>query len=430
MLGMRIAQLLVRQGCAVSLFESAPDFGGLASAWRLGDLTWDRHYHVILLSDVALRGLLDELGLEKEIRWVITRTGFYTDGRLYSMSNVMEFLQFPPLRLTDKLRLGATIFYASRISNWSRLEQIPVADWLRKYSGKRAFEKVWLPLLRAKLGENYRHTSAAFIWATIARMYAARRAGLKKEMFGYVPGGYARILERYAAKLREEGIGLITGMPAVRIGSGANGKVKVDFAGGRCAEFDGVVGTMPSHAATKLCPELSDCERQAMSAIRYMGVLCPSLLLRKPLGGYYVTNITEPAVPFTAIIEMSALVDPAEFGQRHLVYLPKYLPPDDPLFQETDEAIRTRFLEALLRIHPHIGIDDVLAFQVSRTRYVVPLTTLNYSAGVAPMKTSIPGLWLVNSTHIRNGTLNVNETLQLAHRASMLLARDPRAGAA
>ena len=45
------------------------------------------------------------------------------------------------------------------------------------------------PLLRAKLGDAYQAASAAFIWATIQRLYAARRSGLKKEMFGYVPGG-------------------------------------------------------------------------------------------------------------------------------------------------------------------------------------------------------------------------------------------------
>ena len=33
------------------------------------------------------------------------------------------------------------------------------------------------------------------------------------------------------------------------------------------------------------------------------------------------------------------------------------------------------------------------------------------------MATSLPGVYLVNSAHIVNGTLNVNETLQLAARA-------------
>src|SRR5205085_2915832 len=137
----------------------------------------------------------------------------YTDGRLYSMSNSVEFLRFPPLGLLDKIRLGATIFYASKVKNWRRLERIPVADWLESWSGRRTTQKIWLPLLRAKLGENYRHASAAFIWAIIARMYAARKTGLKKEMFGYVRGGYGRILDRYAAILRMAGVTVRTGTP-------------------------------------------------------------------------------------------------------------------------------------------------------------------------------------------------------------------------
>ena len=43
-------------------------------------------------------------------------------------------------------------------------------------------------------------------WATIARMYAARQSGLKREMFGYVRGGYARVLERFAEVLEAAGV--------------------------------------------------------------------------------------------------------------------------------------------------------------------------------------------------------------------------------
>jgi hypothetical protein len=64
--------------------------------------------------------------------------------------------------------------------------------------------------LLAKLGQSYRETSAAFIWATIARMYAARRTGLKKEMFGYVCGGYAHVLRRFAEVLEGQCVELRT----------------------------------------------------------------------------------------------------------------------------------------------------------------------------------------------------------------------------
>ena len=59
-LGMTLALRLAQQGKQVTLFEAAPSLGGLADAWQLGDITWDRHYHVTLLSDMALRKILEE----------------------------------------------------------------------------------------------------------------------------------------------------------------------------------------------------------------------------------------------------------------------------------------------------------------------------------------------------------------------------------
>ena len=135
MLGLSLALELTRLGFRTTVVEAASAPGGLASPMRIGPYTWDRFYHVTLLSDRYLRRLLDELQLSGEVHWQTAKTGFYTDGRLYSMSNVVEFLRFPPLPLVDRLRLGATIFYASKIKDWQSLESIPVADWLRKLSG-------------------------------------------------------------------------------------------------------------------------------------------------------------------------------------------------------------------------------------------------------------------------------------------------------
>jgi protoporphyrinogen oxidase len=128
-LGMTLALRLAERGDNVTIFESASEIGGLASAWQIGGVTWDKHYHVTLMSDANTRKIVEELGLGDEFRWVETKTGFYTDGHLFSMSDTMEFLAFPPLGLMDKLRLGATIFYASRVKNWKRLEKITVEKW-------------------------------------------------------------------------------------------------------------------------------------------------------------------------------------------------------------------------------------------------------------------------------------------------------------
>jgi protoporphyrinogen oxidase len=432
LLGMTLAHRLRQRGQHVTLLEGGGSLGGLATAWSLGGVVWDRHYHVILLSDAHLRALLDEIGLQAETRWSETKTGFFVDGKLHSMSNALEFLRFPPLSLPQKARLALTILYASRIRDWKRLERVSVSDWLRRWSGEKTWEKIWLPLLRAKLGDCYTRTSAAFIWATIARMYAARRTGLKREMFGHVRGGYARILDRFGEVLRRAGVDIELQAEAREVAPTADGRVGVSYAPGRRGLFDRVVLTVPAPVALRLCPKLSAAEAARLGAIEYVGIVCASLLLKRPLAGYYITNITASWVPFTAVIEMSALVDPEQFGGRTLVYLPKYASPGDPLFGRTDEEIERSFVPALCRMHPGLVADDVLAFRVSRARHVFALPTLRYSEGLPPTATSIPGVHIVNSAHIVNGTLNVNETVQLAERVlpSLMHAAGARGGAA
>src|SRR6478672_4668975 len=142
---MTLALRLREQGHDVTLFEAASEIGGLASAWQIGDVVWDKHYHVTLLSDSHTRKLVEDLGLGDEFRWVETKTGFFTDGNLMSMSDTMEFLKFPALDLVSKLRLGFTIFSASRATDWRSLEKIKVEDWLVKLSGRKTFDKIWKP---------------------------------------------------------------------------------------------------------------------------------------------------------------------------------------------------------------------------------------------------------------------------------------------
>lgn len=415
MMGLTLAHRLADRGQQVAICEAAPHFGGLTGAWNLNEVIWDRFYHVTLLSDTKLRSLLSEIGLEKEIRWVETRTGFYSDGKLYSMSNTLEFLRFPPLSLMEKLRLGGTIFLASKIKNWKRLEKVHVATWLRRWSGSATFDKIWLPLLRAKLGESYKQTSAAFIWAHISRMYKARRSGMKKEMFGYVPGGYARILHRMGEVLSAQGVRMMAGHPVESVRQTDAGLLKVDFGQGRVEQFENVVFTIPSPLIARACEDVDPRQRRRMEAVRYLGVVCASLLLKKPLSPYYVTNITDTWVPMTAVIEMSTIVDPqAELAGHSLVYLPKYVSEDDGMLLETDRQIEEKFVAALEKMYSHFSRDDIVAFRVARAKYVMALPTLDYSQRLPPIVTSVPGLYALNSAHIVKGNLNVNETISLA----------------
>jgi protoporphyrinogen oxidase len=413
MLGLTLALRLAQRGDQVTIFESAPEFGGLASAWQLGGITWDRHYHVTLASDLRLRALLAELGLEDEMQWTEVGTGFYSGGRWYPMNGALDFLRFPPLGLIDKLRLGLTILRASRIADPLPLEDTLVEHWLRKHSGDTTFERIWRPLLLAKLGDRYEQASAAFIWAIIVRLYAARRAGLGAERFGYLPGGYARLLATMQAKLESAGVILRANAPVASVEAAGSGATTVHLADGEQQQFERVVVTAAAPIAARMVPGLSSDERERLTSKLYGGIVCASLLLDEPLGPYYVSNLTDEWVPFSAVIDMSSVVDRAQWNGQALVYLPKYVKPSDPLFDESDESIEASFLAALERMYPNFSRSRVRAFRVSRVRAVFPIATLGYSRMLPPIATSLPGVYLLNSAHIVNGTLNVNETVAL-----------------
>lgn len=422
LLGMTAAFRLAQAGHAVTIFEAAAHCGGLAAPWQIGGVTWDRHYHVTLYSDTSLRALLDEIGLSAEMNWVTTATGFYTGGTLYPFSNVRDFLTFPPLSLVEKARLGATIVAASRITDWKPLERMTAVAWLTRLSGRTTVEKIWLPLLRAKLGSYADEASAAFIWAIIARMYAARRTGMKRELFGYVRGGYDRVLRRFEERLRDLGIQIETGARVDSVEPLGDGIAVV--AGGRVDRFDGALVTLASPLAARVCSSLSERERALLTGVEYQGIVCASLLAPEPLSPYYITNITDAGLPFTAVIEMTALVDRSAFGGYSLIYLPKYAAASDPIFKADDARIEREFTGALQRMHPAFDPAAVRAFRISRVPYVFPVPTVGYSDRLPPVRTGVQGLYIANSTHIVNGTLNVNETVSLANAvaADMLAA--------
>ena len=92
MLGMSIAERLGDQGEEVVLFEAGGELGGLASAWELGDVTWDRHYHVTLLSDLRTRAAFERIGRASMCRSAVSRYWTYTQLRWLFLGRRAGFL--------------------------------------------------------------------------------------------------------------------------------------------------------------------------------------------------------------------------------------------------------------------------------------------------------------------------------------------------
>ena len=423
-LGLRLAWHLAGAGAAVTVLEAAPELGGLASSWSVetadGPVAWDRFYHVLLESDQAVKALLADVGLDTEVRWTTTGTGYWAEGRVSPVSTPRDFLRLPGLSLVAKARLAATLARGTTVRDWRALERMPVQEWLTRWSGRRTFAQFWVPLLEAKLGDAWRQANAAFIWATIQRLTKARRAGIGDERFGAVPGGAGRVLAELGRGLATRGVDVRTGVRVEEITTSEAG-VELRVAGER-PSFDHAVVTTTPRVAAAMLPGLDRADAARWRAIRYQGVVCVSLVLRRPLAPYYLTYLMDD-LPFTAVVEMTTLIPPAWIGGHTLVYLPRYVAADDPLFDRADDDLVAGFLAGLDRVHPGASA-GVVGARVARAREVFPLPVLHYSERVPPIATGLDGVHLVSSAQIVNGTLNLDETVGLADAsAASLLGR-------
>lgn len=411
MMGLALAQRLSQQGHKVTVFESNKQLGGLTTHHDYGAFVWDRFYHVILPSDTELINFIKEIGLGDKLRWRKTLTGCYINRRLYSISNTIEFFSFPPLSLIGKIRLAFTLLYGSRIQNWRRLETISVEDWLLKISGKNAYEKLWQPLLLAKLGESYKRVSAVFIWSYIKRLFSARDSSSHKEQLGYVEGGYKTVFDRLSQLICAAGGEIRTGVAVEYIAPDPQRGMWIEHSGSK-EHFDKVIFTGPTNILQRIAAKDLVKVTGDRAAVEYLGVICMALVTRKPLVPYYIVNIADRQIPFTGIIGTSNLVSLKQTAGLHLTYLPKYVMSDDPLLQQTDEELRKLFFRGLRLIFPQLKNDDVVAAHINRATKMQPLQVLNYSSLVPKAVTESNDFFVLNTSQFVSDTLNNNTVVK------------------
>jgi len=410
LMGLALAERLGAAGHGVSVFERAAQPGGLATWHDFGPFTWDRFYHVILPSDTALVEFVRRIGLGGSLRWRATQTGFYVDRAFHPLSSGLDFLRFPLLGLWSKFRLAATILYCSRIRDWRPLESMTVEEFLVRHSGRATFEKMWKPLLLAKLGENYRRVSAVFIWTYVKRLFSARDAAAQKESLGYVSGGYRTVFHRLLERIAGSGGRVQLGVDVKSVRPRAGGGIEVATAAGT-ESFDKVIFTGPVNVLRTVAdPALVQVPPQG--DVEYLGVLCLALVTRKPFCPWYVLNIADERIPFTGVIGMSSLVDTAETAGLHLTYLPKYVLSDDASLARPDEELKAEFMSGFRRMFPDFPESEIAGVHLNRAVKVQPLQVLGYSGLVQPPRTRHADFYVVNTAQFASNTLNNNEVIR------------------
>ncbi|MFC1975633.1 NAD(P)/FAD-dependent oxidoreductase [Chloroflexota bacterium] len=423
-MGLSLGYFLSQQGIQVEIFEASPTLGGLAGPLVLADGTAvDRYYHTILSSDSYLHELCAELGITDQLRFHETKMGFYLDGKIHSMNSILEFLRFPPLGWIDRFRLGLTVLYAQFVRDWHKLEGISVEQWLIRLSGRRTFENIWRPMLKAKFDGSFDDAPATYIWSRLVRMKSTRGGTNQKEEAGHLIGGFITLLKTMAKRIEAAGGQIHLNCPVQEI------VIEQGHAQGvRLAQeirtFDTVAVTPQVPIFRQLLAGANPDYQDFLSKTDYLGNICPLLVLDRPLTGYWTLNITDDKTPFTGIIETTTYIDPQYVGGHHLVYLPKYTAPGSPWQDKSDDEIREIWLQNLETMFPHFKRDWIRYFPVNRTRYVEPLHGLNSSHLIPEIKTPIENLYLATTAQIYPALTNGESVTRHARQTAQIMLKD------
>ncbi|MEI2689375.1 MAG: FAD-dependent oxidoreductase [Anaerolineae bacterium] len=211
--GLAAAYELNEAGHRVTIYEAAPQAGGLAAGFKAPHWDWslEKFYHHWFASDQHMLGLIERLGWRDQVVFPRPYTVVYYEGKFYPLDSYVEAFKFTLSKFgpIDLVRFGATGVFLKLTPRWQPLEQITADAWMRKMAGERIYNALWRPLLVGKFGEaNLDVVNMAWLWARIH----ARTTRL-----GTFVGGFQAFVDKLADLLRSRGVEIRLSTPVTQI---------------------------------------------------------------------------------------------------------------------------------------------------------------------------------------------------------------------
>lgn len=421
-MGLAAAHYALKLGHDVEVVEADAEAGGMAAHFDFDGISLERFYHFVCKPDRPLFELMDELGIGDRMRWRPTSMGYWMHGRVHKWGDPISLLTSAILNPIEKLRYGLQVFLTARRKSFDDLETLSAKEWFERGSGRGAYDKLWRPLMDLKFYEHADNVSAAWIATRIRRVGNSRRHLLQEEL-GYIDGGSQTLVDALLRSIAQRGGKVHLSTPAERVETEA-GRVVGVTAGGKLFPADAVISTVPTPFVSRLAPDLPETSKAAYDAIRNVGVVCVVHKLRRRVTPHFWLNVADPEMAIPGIVEFSNLRP----LPQSVVYVPYYMPTDNPKWAQSDEAFVDESFGYLKRINPSLTDADRLTSRVGRLRYAQPICEPGFAAKIPPIRTPIQGLQVADTCFYYPEDRGVSEGARLAKEmaAAIGTAHQPR----
>lgn len=412
--GLVVARELVRRGHQVTLVER-DTIGGLAAGFPYPgnpQVYLERFYHHLFRSDQLVQELAWEAGLGRDLLWRPTLSGIIADGKLWPMRGPVDLLRFRPAgSLKDRLRLGWALFCLRKVRRWQELDGLTCREFFDRYGASAGYERLWLPLLRAKFARFGDEASAAFLWGRIVPRSTSRKGG--QECLGYLRGGFQRLFQRLADEARQQGLRVILGQSVKGLSPGPPCRLDTEE---ESLECDRIVWT----ASLGLLAKLVDPPQAARLSASYcqqpyVAATVLILAMRSSLSPFYWLNNIDPDITFGAVIEHTHLADPHDYGGEHIVYIANYHEFGDERFAvSSPEALLAYHEPSLRRLFPQFDPRNISRMFLCQASFASPVYTRGFGKRMPPYRGVLPGIDICNMQQVYPFDRNMNHCVHNA----------------
>jgi protoporphyrinogen oxidase len=417
--GLVAAHRIAGAGHEVDVYERWPGLGGQAATIDVGGgHRLERYYHHLFTSDRHIAALYDELGLELE--WRTSSVAMFARGRQWPFTTPGDLLRFGPLPPFDRVRMGAAVLALQRFANdRAPYERVTARAWIEKWMGGAAYREVWGPMLRGKFGARADEIAMVWLWN---KLRLRRGEDSREEKLGYPPGSWEPMFHALEHSIEAHGGRVLIDRPAIRIEPGfevtygATGSFRAGhdprrFERAGSERYDRVLATVPGDvfAALTGLPE---------PPIEYFAALCLLLELERPFSDFYWTNVADRDLPFVGLIEHTNFVEPEHYDGRRFLYVANYLEHGHELLSLDADAVLGRYTPGLRKVNPAFDRAWIRNLWLHREPAAQPIVTVGYHERIPPLRTSVPGLFLANTTQVYPEDRGTNYAVRLGDDAA------------
>jgi protoporphyrinogen oxidase len=389
--GLTSAYYLAKKGHRVTLFEKEKILGGLAAGFKQKNWDWylERAYHHLFANDDEIFNFAEEVGFKKiffreeetaslykisNFQFPISKQASnyqlpITNYRIFPVDTPQDFLKFPLLSLSEKLRAGLALAFLKLSPFFSFYEKQTAEEFLKKTMGGNVWNVLWQELFRKKFGKYAENILASFIWARINK---------RTKKLGYVKGGFQNFID-YIAE-RDIQLGVIVQKDCQVDTIEQKGNQFVLTYSRRPSQigkemFDIVISTLPTPVLTKITHNLfPKAYIKSLQKLRYLHAI--NLILETEesfLEKTYWLNVCVKEFPFMVVVQHSNFIDKQYYGGNHITYISKYIDTEDPLAKMNKEEVLKYWLPQMVKISNfHQPAGGPISQQTSN--YQLPIT--------------------------------------------------------